>query len=241
MRRNYRKKTYKKKIRRSRRTKYGRKTNLKKVIRRTINQMSETKTWLQQYENIQLFHNMDNYFISDPWSFIVKGTDGKTRIGDRIRNRGIAIKLWMSNKADRPNLTYRVMLFTSPQAINANLINVVNVSSYLWRQGDGGACGNGLILKVQKEYGFRVLYDRLFPVKNPSGGTSSGSDKECHIVKKLFIRPKRSGIIQYSDVGGGSKGRWLFGFICAYDSKGTLTSDNVGSYAASIEMFYKDF
>lgn len=237
----YRKKQYKRKPRRYRRTKYGRKTSLKKTIRRTLNQMAETKKYLQQGENVQLYHNIDNYFMGDPWGTIVKGTDGKTRIGDRIRNRGVSVRLWLSNKADRPNVSYRVMLFTSVQAINATLINASNVSSWLWRQGDGGSLGNGLLLKVQKEYGFRVLYDRTFPVKNPSGGTAAGVNRETHIIKKIFIRPKKSGIIQYSDVGGGTKGRWLWGMVCAYDSFGTLTTDNIASYAYSYELFYKDF
>lgn len=242
MKRKYRRK-YNRRSRkyRNRRTKYGRKS-LKRTVRRVVNQMAETKKFLYGIEDFQLYHNLDSIPFIDPWQYILKGNDGKTRIGDRIRNRGISFKIWLSNKLDRPNVTYRVIIGTCPQAINGYTMDGAGISAYIWQQVDAGACGNTTVLKTNKEYGFRIIYDRLVPIQKGISGTASGANKETSRNLRIWIKPKRSGIIQYTDGGNArTRGRWLFFLLCAYDSKGTATTDNIASYAMTMEMFYKDF
>lgn len=198
-------------------------------------------------ENTQLYHNIDNPFLLDPWQNVIKGTDGKQRIGDRITSRGIKYKLWLSNKLDRPNVSYRFVIGTIPQAINGTTINQANCINFIWKQADQGACQNVLILTPNKEYGVRIIYDKIMSNKlgfsqqnyRPLPGVAGGC--ESHIVKKFWLKPKRSAIVQYQDGQNNTRGRWIFQFVTAYDSYGTLTTDNIASMAWTMHLYWKDF
>lgn len=193
-------------------------------------------------ENVQLYHNVDKPILLDPWSLIIKGTSGSNRIGDRITNRGIKYKFFLTNKWDRPNLSYRVTIGTIPQAVNGNLVTQANLINFLWRQTDFGTLGNTLVLTHNKEYGVRIIYDKTF--SNKLGNVIAGASaqgKEHHLVKKYWLRPKRGGMIQYMDNQTQTRGRWLFATVTPYDSWGTFTTDNVASMAYSCHMYFKDF
>lgn len=247
MARRYRKKVYRKKTyRRNRRTRYSRTRKIRKIVNRVLNQKSETKNKLIATENAQLYHNVDYPFLIDPWQNISKGTGGSERIGDRITNRGIKYKLWLSNKFDRPNITYRFVIGTIPQSVNGTQITQSNCVQFVWKQADQGSLANSCILTADKEFGTRIIYDKMWTNKI---GYSEQSHRavvgaggcEHHIVKKFWLKPKRSAIVQYQDGQGGSRGRLLFQFVVAYDSYGTLLSDNIASFAWSIHLYWKDF
>lgn len=91
---------------------------VKKIARSVAYSMCEKKhfTWLD--ENKQLLHNKGDYtenFLSCKQGVEDNelGTSGTqiNRIGDEIMLKDITIRLWVSNKADRPNVMYKAFLF----------------------------------------------------------------------------------------------------------------------------------
>ena len=90
--------------------------SVRKIAKRTVMGSAETKTVGKQTENEQLFHNKSLYISNllattqgdeDPNGL----TSNAARIGDSIRLTNANIKFWLSNKDDRPNVMYRLILF----------------------------------------------------------------------------------------------------------------------------------
>lgn len=89
---------------------------VKQIARQVAHGMCEKKhfTWLN--ENIQLLHNKGDYtenFLSCKQGITddESGTAQLNRIGDEIMLKNITVRLWVSNKADRPNVMYKAFLF----------------------------------------------------------------------------------------------------------------------------------
>ena len=79
---------------------------------------SETKHTHQIIENVQLYHNVpvsvttSLLFTDQGISDTASGTQAfSMRIGDEICPRGIALKFWIANKLDRPDVIYRIIVF----------------------------------------------------------------------------------------------------------------------------------
>ena len=89
---------------------------VRKIAKKTVMGLAETKVFGQQEENVQLFHNKPLY-ISNLLSCKqgVKDDNGlvdrDARIGDEIQLTNANIKFWLSNKLDRPNCMYRLIMF----------------------------------------------------------------------------------------------------------------------------------
>lgn len=244
--RKYKSKRYRsRRPRRYRRMKRGRRS-LRKTIRRTVNQMAETKKFSIIQENVQLYHNTPLTAVLDPWSNVGKGTNGNNRVGDKLTSRGVSFVFTLHNKMDRPNVWYRILIGTSPQSYNGVVIDTSNLPGFIWRSHDvalGGAFpsppGGGqskLLSHVDKERGFRTIFDKSYKCTDVSGDV----DRENFMKKKIWIKPKRSGVVQFSDTGLVTRGRWLFAVVLCFDSWGTLLSDNIASYAITIDLYWKD-
>lgn len=84
--------------------------------------LAETKVVGKQTENVQLFHNKTLY-ISNLLSTTQGVTDpndlsgNAARIGDSIKLTNCNIKFWLSNKDDRPNVMYRMIMFWYDSAL----------------------------------------------------------------------------------------------------------------------------
>jgi len=90
--------------------------SVRKIAKKAVMGSSETKTVGKQTENVQLFHNKALYVenllstsqgLEDPNDL----ASNAARIGDSIRLTNTNIKFWLSNKSDRPNVMYRLILF----------------------------------------------------------------------------------------------------------------------------------
>ncbi len=89
---------------------------VKAITRTIIRRNMETKTVGKQAENVQLFHNKALYLsnllattqgVEDPNDL----TTNAARIGDSVKLTNLNIKFWLSNKLDRPNVMYRLIMF----------------------------------------------------------------------------------------------------------------------------------
>jgi len=258
--RYYRKNPSRLKRRRSRRGRSSRrtKTSFKTRVTQVLMKKAETKYYDIAEENVQLYHNngtsttlLSNpgslQTIFNPWADIPVGTGRNQRIGDRIIPRGMSLKIWFANKSDRPNVMYRVIILRCPKVVTGSTTSYNNL--YPFQTADLGSNGNQMIMPLDKDRGFKAFYDKTF---NLQLGNSSSEvpilgyvGKECHMVKKFWIKSKGRAI-QY-DPGAGAGVLYsivnnpLLVYVIPYDSFGTPKTDNIATCAYQARLYYKDF
>lgn len=176
--------------------------------------------------------------IYDPWSLIAVGTQKYQRIGDSIIPSGCKINLWLSNKADRTNVLYRIVACVLPRSYNGVQASAGSIDPAPVLQ--AGSVGNYLILPWDKDKGIKVLYDRVHAISGKVQTNSASAGKECSKVVRLYIKRKRSRPIRYTP-GTTVPLNNVFAVYCIpYDAYGTLTTDNIASMAYYVRMYYKD-
>lgn len=217
---------------------------VKKVLMRN----AETKYFDIGKEDQQLYHNTGIAgtayvcpVVSNPWQLINNGSYRYNRIGDVIQPRGMKVNIWMSNKEDRPNVQYRIVVAIFPKTYGGSAVTPGSIDPAPSMQ--NGALGNYLILPFDKEKGIKVLYDRI--VRNNWNSNTSLTNaaaftpKEMSCTKTLYIRRKRSANIVYEPAGAITN-KPLYIFVIPYDAKGTLTSDRIASCAVFTRLYWKD-
>lgn len=212
--------------------------SLVKLIKNVSLRSSETKYTHATSENVALNHNSGfivNGLLATQQGIADTGSTANfnsCRIGDEVIARGISIKLWISNKLDRPNLTYRLIVYKyQSQSIPA--------SSALFK----GAIGNRIMDDIDNEY-ITPVYQTIFRIRMGfsaiATGTAGDQDgKEASVYKQIWI-PLRNKSIKYVD--GGLIPKFInYGYyLVPYDSWGTLSTDNVASFAYQVKFYFKD-
>ena len=210
------------------------KKEMRKIAQRVVDEEVEDKQHVNTSENNQLNHNIPVYaskFLGD----IDQGyNDGGTstggdglktiRIGDEIQLKNINIRFWLSNKADRPNVMYKGVLYWYPIGIPPN---------------------NALIYKTQSN---KMLdrYDRdnikvmdTFIVKSTNNYAVDANNHE-HSYLATLNKSYKNKQIKYDKNGLQPKG-WDIGFgLVCYDAYGTLQTDNIASFAYQSVLTYQD-
>lgn len=162
------------------------------------------------------------------------------RIGDYINASGVLVKLWLSNKLDRPNVMYRVLVIQwyhgfDPTAAN----NVFKANS----------SPNLMIAGVDTDR-FKVRYDRTLQSKGGFNASSTGTElvpsntnkgKEFSRYHKFYL--KTPGIVRYQTDNGqipSIEKYCLALYVFAYDAYGTATTDNIASCAYETTFYWRD-
>lgn len=221
----------------SRGTAYDR---IAKVVKSISLKNAETKDTHVIAENIQLYHNVENirYSFLYTQQGIGDGDTGTTnyacRVGNEIICRGLSIKLWFANKLDRPNIMYRIIIFKyRADTTIGSAYKVQGSTNYMIRDIDNEK------ITVLKSKLFN-LQTSLSASANVVGGGWDLKGKEAHRYVKFWI-PMKNMKLRYKDDNSGSPKYTDIGIsIVPYDSYGTLTTDNVASYAISHKLYFKD-
>jgi len=234
--------------RRSRRTKYGRRTGRRTFqsrVKKVIQRQAETKFLQQGRENVQLYHDVGAQagpvtiqasIIFNPWSNITKGTGSSNRIGNKITPSMLVARLWISNKVGRPNVLYRVIVARLPRSTAGQIMTGSNLD--LFRADDLGTNGNTICGMIDNEKGVRCYYDRIISNEHGISQDYTGN-KECHKFIKLKIKKKGARPIVYEEAGN-IVNNPLAIFVIPYDSYGTLQTDNIASCAITLRMYFRD-
>ena len=94
----------------------GQKKATRAIAKQVLRTTMETKTVGKIDENVELFHNKALYKggllataqgITDPNNL----NGNQARIGDEVLLRNLNVRFWLSNKNDRPNVMYRLIMF----------------------------------------------------------------------------------------------------------------------------------
>lgn len=212
------------------------------LIKKVSLKTSETKMAYTIVENNQLYHNVAN--IKQDMLYTTQGitaTDTGTssysnRIGDEVIARGLSLKFWFANKLDRPNVMYRLVVFryTSGDTVTSNDVFLSATTNFM--------------LKDYNTAKVKVLYSKIFNLQvglsansGSSGWGSAGLvGKEAHRLVKVWIPLKNKKLKYEGDLSGVPKWTDIGFCIVPYDSYGTLTTDNIASYAYHSKFYFKD-
>lgn len=212
---------------------------LVKLIQKVSLRKCETKDAHRILENEQLYHNTPA--IQTGFMTTYQGVgDADTgtsnyvsRVGNEIILRGLSMKLWLATKGDRPNQMFRIIVYR--YKIDGSYSNPPYLSQ---------GTSNYMIRDLDTDQ-FKILKVKYvnLNVGNVTNTNISGTQwvlKEAHKIVKFWI-PFKNQRYKYKSNDSGYGAYWDIGLsITAYDSYGTLTTDNIASYALSHKLYFKD-
>lgn len=212
------------------------KKTLTSLVKKLVLGQAETKYVMASGENQQLYHNGGTgptYCVITNLTSSSQGSGQNLRVGDAVRGKGIAVRLWLSNKLDRPNVMYRIFVVAGEYTQTTN-----PTPAGLFQ----GSCANK-ILDFFNTDRYRVVYHKII---NPMSGDYSletgATNKEHSRFLKFYI-PLRNKYIKYQTDGGSAptseKCVYSIGII-AYDAYGSVTTDNIASFAYTVKFYFKD-
>ncbi len=237
----------------SRRGKFSRRVGRRTFqsrVRKVIMKTAETKYYDIGVQDNQLYHNLGHGVglvpptgveslpaLFNPWALIEKGTDRMDRIGDKITPRGMSLKMFLANKADRVNTCIRIIVAILPKttdggAITTYAYNPFQIANY-------GVMNNNILLPADKDKGVKFLYDKVHRMA-PQQFNHFNEGKEYTKVIKLWIRRKRSRDIVFSTYTQNIVNKPLAVYAIPYEQFGTLQTANVASVTSLMRLYYKD-
>lgn len=215
--------------------------SLTALVKRVSLNQAETLRSTKSLENIQLYHNQ-TYYITN----LLHTTQGDTnpggaqvfgtRQGQEVIAKGLSLKFWLSNKNDRPNCMYKIIVFKYPTRGT-----LIVGDALLWQGTDGqGAQMNRMIDSIATNR-VHILAQRIIhPDREAEFVGVGGFGKEKSHLREIYI-PLKDKKLRYIDPNSFFPQDHDIGFaVVAYDSFGTLTSDNIASYAYVSRFTYKD-
>ncbi len=203
--------------------------SVRKIAKKTVMGTAETKSVGKSNENVQLFHNKALYIsnllattqgVKDPND--QSGNDA--RIGDSIRLTNANIKFWLSNKDDRPNVMYRLIMFwyDSPLTLTDALCFFTQTNKMLDRPNTEN------ISIIDQKY--------IFSQNNYAVDANNHERSQLATLKGNW-KGRR---VQYDEGGSTPKKRTIGVCVVCYDAYGTLQTDNIASLASNYQINFKD-
>lgn len=207
---------------------------VKKIAKQAVRQVAEPKQYNYSFGKTELYHNSLSLLTKINQYFPYQGTADNQRIGDRIYLTGIDLRMLLGQKQDRPNVTFRVIVFS----VKAN---TAPISGLNYIQIFDNATGNCLLdsinadeIKVIKQFFFKPAQSAMIGF---NAGTGVG--KEYTRPYHIYIPFKRNVVFQ-SDNGIVPDMRDYYITVLAYDAYGSLTTDNIAYCQLWSKMYYRD-
>ncbi len=205
--------------------------SVRKIARHTALGLSETINSVTVVENKQLLHNIPDYVgkLLATKQGLLDDNSGTSspepvRKGDEIILKNINLRFWMANKLDRPNVTYKAVLFWYDVATPPS-----NATVYFTQT-------NKLLDRYNTE---QISIIDTFIVKSTNNYAVDANNHEksyMHTLNKSWKVKK----IKYDEGGVAPKFKDIGFAIVAYDAFGTLQTDNIASYAYNCKLSFKD-
>lgn len=225
---------------------YNRKTkkNNKKVAGMTTNQLatmmkkvalktSETKFKSISLPKWELYHNSLNESGTNiSSSFLFQGDDDNARVGNEVYLTGIKYRLLLGQKADRPNVTYKIYIVEYDAGQAGTVSNEAHF--YHW-------VSQNVLLDAIQSNRWKVLKAITFKAKIGSLEVGETSKEKTYPLS-FWVPMKRKISFQQDSsamVSMGMKDN-LRVVVAAYDAYGTLPSDNIAYVQGCATCYYKD-
>lgn len=234
------KKSVRKPVRKYTRKPSMKRSSLVKLIKKVSLKPCETKHTHNINENINLAHNSPdlNYNHLQTVQSFTDNNQGASnfscRLGDEVILRGLSYKFWFANKADRPNIMYKIIIFryksgTTPASPAPYYPQ--GTSNYMIRDLDTESYKILKVVKFTVQTGAQRIRSEL--------GTPIFSGAEGHRAISIWI-PLKNQKLKYENGTGTPKFTDIGYNVVAYDSFGTLSSDNIATFAVNRKLYFKD-
>jgi hypothetical protein len=196
----------------------------------------EIKEYYASGNNVQLYHDGSNGVTAggfnnpfSPLTGLPQGTGNGQRIGDDIYATDCSIRLWLSNKPDRPNVMYRVAVVILP---GSSALIAPNVATLFPN------AGTQFITAFNDTAQYSVLYDKIVNKDTYSTVWYAGASiaKERSFFHDVHLPFKAPVTFNGTNTATAS----LYVYVIAYDAFGSLAADNIASYAYSTRLRYTD-
>lgn len=220
------------------------------IARKTALRVAETKVSVQLSKQ-ELFHNKPWYvpaslpgglgFLGNIKQGTADPTDGTqpalARIGDEIYLQNVNVRCWISNKEDRPNVMYRLILFKYIAGLTLTDQDVYFTQDNKMLDRYNTESIKILTTKMVKSTNnYAVPY---YNTKDPLVIDVYGKERSQFCT--LNYRPSGGyEKIKYNEDAAIPK-MWDIGMaVVCYDATGTLQTDNIASIYINSEVKFKD-
>lgn len=194
---------------------------------------TETKHSSYLTENVQLFHNVwdiklnflqTGQGLGDNDGDVPNAYPPNIRVGDAMYLRNISLRIWLSNKDDRANCIYRILMFSYP----AN--DTPTSSDIVYEVG----VGNNLLRRYNTDK-ISILKTHTTKIIRPNDTL----DEQSKLITMNFACGNRWKV-QYEKGQSVPKGKNVGFAVLCYDAYGTLQTDNIASYGFDMKLSWKD-
>lgn len=227
------------------RKKPAKKTNtFAKKVEAVMLSKVETKRSSQYTDDfVKLYHNGTYYarflLATNQGTQNPNGLDQAeaNRVGDEVLAKGLQLKWLISNVSDRPNVSYKIIVFEYSSKI------VTFSDSEFWSGTDGLGANMTRLLDRPNTDKVKILkVIHTSPTKEAQysvQATSTGPWEKTH-YHTCYI-PMNNRRIQYNQDGGSNTRFRNIGFaVLAYDTFTTLETDAIASMQWATTFYYKD-
>lgn len=220
------------------------KTKSKKASTMTTKQLSTMMkkvaldTTETKFKNIsipkwELYHNINKQGSVNISSALIAQSDNDDgRIGTEIYLTGIKFRMLLGQKADRPNVTFKIYIVEYDSTQAGTLEN----EDHFYHR-----VTQNVLLDAVQSHRFKIL--KAITYKGNLGSMEVGESSKEKTYPLSFWVPMRRKLSFQADSGTmvsmGMKDN-LRVMIAAYDAYGTLTSDNIGYAQCCATCYYKD-
>lgn len=222
--------TYKKKATRKpyRKKAIKRKTFAKRV-RAVVLRTCEMKRTPVAVAKLEVFHNVwlgSTYLLNNQTTMPAGGGGQTNRIGDQINVLGWKIRCLFGQKGDRPNVSWRFMVFQVPKGTSVAYADVFR-----------NVTGNIMLDETNTDH-VKVLMVRNFR-PNQAGLDATGQD-EYTFFKRYFVPCKKLYKFGPADNVQTHNQPDIYVSVSAYDAYGSVITDNIGYMQMFTELQFKD-
>jgi len=220
----------------------NKKSGLSRSMRKEVRAIAESaidaeiedKEYVYIAENVQLFHNKPGY-SSKLLQLIAQGvadgdqsTGGTTkptcRVGDQISLKNVNIRMWLSNKLDRPNVMYKGVLYWYPVNNPPSDAQVYKTQT----------------TKMLDRYNNKDISIIDTFIVQSGAMYLNGTEKFEHSYLATLNKSYKNKKITFDGLTGVPKGKDLGFSVVCYDAYGTLQTDNIASFAWNMQLVFQD-
>ena len=200
---------------------------MKEIALKTIRGKQEKKTFGTQAENLQLYHNKGFYHenilaCQQGTANPEVGAPTLVRDGNEIYLRNVNMRLWLSNKLDRPNVMYKCYMFWYQAGVTLTDAIVFGTQT------------NKMLDRLNHEQVTLIDSKTIFSKEMYLNGT----EKFEHSYLCTLNGNWKGGKIVYDDNAIQPKNKQIGVVIVCYDAYGTLQTDNIASHAYNVQVTF---
>lgn len=210
---------------RKRKSSYSTK-RIAKIAKRVVMKTAEPKHVSYTFGKAELYHNTfymgkinDAVCMPDP------GTQDNNRIGDQINISGFKLRIMLGQKADRPNVTFKIYVVRVPKG-----------SSYNYSQWFENMTNNVLLDSPNTDF-IKVLHSSTW---KPHDGSMDNATDEYVYSRTLWIPYKHK--LKFGPANGAEthNDNDIYFMYAPFDAYGTLITDNIAYIEYVSTMHYRD-